>query len=291
MTTVEAILKQAKGMRPLSEAALRMIQLAGQPEHSLAQLAELVAADAALTASVLKVANSAAFRPEQPVTSLTMALSRLGDRIAIGIAIGTCASHLYDRELAGYESPGGALWRHSLRTAIAARELSAFCISPLNNATAYTAGLLHDLGKCVVSDYLKDNVAELMAYVDAQAHPDFLEAERSRLGTDHCEAGAALAGTWKLPEVLCEALRHHHAPMKAKAEHLRLVFAVHIADIVAMAVGDGTGIDSMRYPLDPAYAKLFSISATAFEKLTLRVQDEFDRIVNSLLHPDKQGAA
>ena len=286
--TVQGILAKVKHIQPLSQTLVRLLQLAGKEDHSMQEMTRIIACDNALTANVLKVVKSAAFAPREPITSLPMAVTRLGERLVVGIAVGSGASLHFSSALDGYDSRRGELWEHSLRTAIAAREFGRLAVSPMEVDQAYTGGLLHDLGKIILSDFLRqelagqtDNLAEELR--QHERHPDFLAVERRLLNTDHCEIGMALGREWRLPESLCAAMAWHHAPSKAPEEHRALVYCVHGGDFVAMLCGAGTGMDSLQYSMDKGFYAHFRLGPGAVERIMLTVQDEYKQTAGPML--------
>jgi putative nucleotidyltransferase with HDIG domain len=241
----------------------------------------IVDMDPVLTASVLRVVNSAALGLREPITSMGRALGYLGDKMVVGIALGSNANRVYGDPLDGYEAASGDLWRHSMLVAIAAREtarLTRQCVPP---DLAYTAGLLHDIGKPIVSAFVKEVAPDRLDAIREQHSTNYLESERDATGSDHAEVGALLATRWNLPEPLCEVVRHHHAPSEAKEEYRGLCFAVHLADIIAMMSGSGTGCDAMHYPIDAGYGAYLDISNSVLEKLMFMVALEFDKAISA----------
>lgn len=131
----------------LSPSASRLLQLSADPDHDLMDIISLVRTDANLTARVLKIVNSAAFGLVNHITSIDRAISYLGERIIVSIALGDCAGKLFDKELSGYEASAGSLWKHDLRAALASREVVLQSGVGISAELAFTAGLLHDIGK------------------------------------------------------------------------------------------------------------------------------------------------
>ena len=277
MSSVTEILEKARLTPLLSPSALTLMKLVATQTHSLQDVLHIAECDTALTANVLKVVNAPAFGLGRPVTSLARAVSFLGDKMVVGIAIGSCSQGVFSTPLRGYDSRAGELWLHSLRTAIAAREISGYATLPMSAETAFTAGILHDIGKSLISDYLTDRTPELLAALDSDEAIDFLAAERQLLGVDHCEVGAALAEHWSLPGELVTAIRLHHAPSAAEASRQPVTFAVHLGDIVAMLGGSSTGADALAYGLDPGFEAHFHLSPTDMENLLLTVSTQFER--------------
>ncbi len=266
----------------LSPSANRLLQLTAQEDHDLIDIVNLVKTDAKLTARVLKVVNSAAFGLLSNITSIDRAISYLGERIIVSIAIGDCAAKLFDKELAGYEATGGDLWRHDLRTAIAAREVVTQSDADISPDLAFTAGLLHDIGKALISDYLQGTAPAAIQMITTEDSGDYLAAEAAMVGFDHTQAGYELAKVWQLPEALVEVIRYHHQPSQATEANRALVYAVHLGDSIAMLGGFGTGSDSLQYRLDLAYTDYLTLSPNTLANVMLTVDTEFTKLQESL---------
>lgn len=165
----------------------------------------LVSEDPALSAHVLRLANSALFGCRRTVTDLLTALTLIGlDRLrALVLTYGV--RHLF-RPLARFPQCR-AIWQHSLATALLAADLSLDADSDM--MACYTAGLLHDLGRLVLLASAPDLYAALLEQADGPQHSCLLEQELFRL--THAEAGARVMRRYELPEALAEAaLLHHH---------------------------------------------------------------------------------
>jgi len=265
----------------LSASATQLLQTTTDPDHDLQSIVRIVKTDATLTARVLKVVNSAAFGLINEITTLDRAISYLGERLIVGIAIGDCASQLFNKDLQGYEAEHGSLWRHDLRTAIASREVVTQTGADINPDLAFTAGLLHDIGKALISDYLSGTAAEIIAKISAEQTSDYLSAEEEMIGFDHARAGHELALAWKLPAAIAEVIRFHHTPAAAQPEYRSLVYAVHLGDNIAMMGGCGTGADSMHYRLDTEYSEYLHLDSNTLASILLAVNEEFNKLERS----------
>jgi putative nucleotidyltransferase with HDIG domain len=275
VSPVEMITRRINQLPLLPTVLHRLLTLMGKENRSVQEVVAVVENDAILTARVLKVANSAAFSRGQLLMSLQRAIVHLGEKTVVGIAVGSCSPLIFDRPLEGYDSAAGELWDHCLRTAIATRELVQFSLRPVSPDLAFTAGLLHDVGKAVISEFLKGNTEYLLAFCDSGETKSFLEAERRLSGTDHAEVGCAIAHHWKLPEPLVAVIRDHHQPAVAPEDLQGLVYAVHTADLLAMMGGSGTGSDTLAYTLDPGYMHFLNLNQDKIDQLFLKVQEEF----------------
>jgi len=274
----------------LSPSASQLLQVNADPHCELEDVIAIVRYDAALTARVLKVVNSAAFGLVHPVESVDRAVSFLGGWMVVSIAVADSAARLFQKPLTGYEGERESLWRHDLFAAFAAREMARHGRTPVPAQTAFTAGLLHDIGKAIVSDFLRGTSGRVLNDISEGKMSDYLAAERQLLGAHHAEVGFELARSWGFPEVLQQAILLHHQPELADAEIRPLVYAVHLGDIVAMMGGCGTGSDSMQHHLATGYADCFDLCPQALEQVMLVAQMEFTKAEASLASAKEAGS-
>lgn len=276
MPSLVDIIKKVAQTPTLSESATLLIGLMSKSDYNTGDVARVIECDALLTAKVIEVANSSAFAPLQPITSIPRAVSHMGDKTVVGIALSSCASAVYDSELDGYESERGELWEHSLMTAIASREVAKISNGRVSPELAYTAGLLHDIGKSVISEFLGGTTRLIVERIDSGKNSDYLEAEREILKTDHCNIGFKLAKHWKLPLPLQAVVKYHHKPATAEHIYVPLAYVVHLGDALAMMSGSGTGADSMMYSIDKGYEKYVKISDDVLASILANTVEEFN---------------
>ena len=281
LTIEEVILEQCRRLPPLPQSVSQLMTLF-QRDHTIDEVVKVVQVDAAVTANLLKVVNSAAMGLNHQIGSPAQAVTYLGDKMVMGIAIAGSSGPIFEGSLEGYGGDAGALWAHDLYTAIMAREIANRESVAVNPEIAFTAGIMHDIGKAVVSQYLKTLSPRPELEVSDKEHPDFVAVEREKIGTDHCHVGSVLASKWRLPVPLREAIQYHHSPMEASEEHRRLAFVVHVADRIAMLAGQSTDADRLQYPLDAAFTEQLGITQDEFEPLMSRVEREFARVVGGM---------
>jgi len=270
-----------KAIKPLSPALVTLLGVTASAEHSLNDVLKVIQFDSVLTAKLLQAANSAAFRRSQEVESVSMAVTLLGERFVVGMAMDLCSDGFFEQPLAGYESAAGDLWRHSIKSALAARLVCRYARVPVDSNQAFTGGILHDIGKVVLSTFL-EGAARGMALAALEGHFSYLEAEREKLGGDHCEAGDALAVQWRLPACYRAVIAWHHSPDGAPEALVPLVYAVHLGDALAMMSGAGTGSDSLLYPLNPRHQDFFDLSSESVQRVLLDLENEFAMITDSM---------
>jgi putative nucleotidyltransferase with HDIG domain len=269
------ILGAVKSVPALSPGASQLLDVMGSGKYEISDIVKVIEADSALTANVLRVVNSASMGLRRELTTVNEAIAFLGDTKVIGIALASAGGDTYNAELTGYQGSRGDLGRHCLWVAIAARQLAHHTNGVVDKGVAFTAGLLHDIGKAVISDFMVDMVPKILATKQEIDEGDHLEAEMEVMGTDHAEVGQALATQWKMPQTLINSIAHHHRPSEAPEEGRAMAYVIHLADMLAMMTGIGTGLDDMQYELDPAYEKYVSVSSSELEGLSLDVQIDF----------------
>ncbi len=279
---LKRILERIETLPPISPHTLRIMQFAADPRFRIRDLADLVAQDVNLAATCLKLVNSACFGLRAPVSSIEKAVVYLGSRGILDLAASGGLSGVMSAPLEGYSGEPGDLWGHSLRTAIAS-VLAAGVVFPNEPAEAvYTAGLVHDIGKAVLSIFLSEHTGALRENLRGDSTCDFAALEKSLLSVDHTEAGDLLAGKWNLPPGIRSVIRWHHLPSAAPEPHRNLCLIVHIGDILAMMGGFGTGCDTLTYRIDPLAQEVFRSRGDRLAALLLDIDTEFNRAQEKL---------
>lgn len=278
----ETAIREAIAAMPLlSTATSRLLALRSQEECDRGELVSIVKHDSLLTAQVLKVVNSAAFQRSKEIISIEQAVNFLGEDMVISSAMSQAAGTIFGKKLDGYAAEEGELWRHDLKTAIAGKLLAELGKKPVNPDQAFTCGLLHDLGKAVISDFLKNTPKKIVTALELKKIPDYLAAEKALLGIDHAEAGYELCRKWNLPEPLPQVTRWHHQPGQAEPEYQPLCYVVHLADFIAMMSGSGTGADAFQYSIDKAYADFVYMDEIKLAGILANVEKEYTKVAKA----------
>lgn len=260
---------EIRHLAPMPASVARLVQLAFDPAAGVAEVAGVVQYDPALTANLLRWANSAWSGAENPVTSVRDAVVRLGLNQLLKLAVGNTVSQPMKRDLAAYALPENELWRHSLAAALAAENLPAFATQPVPAAT-FTAALIHDIGKLLLVRLLSPAaVAEIFRRIE-QDQLTYVAAEREVLGVDHAAVGGEIARVWSFPESLVFVISHHHDPEPLPDP---LLDAVQIANAVAKFVGVGLGLEQMHIRISPKVMQRVGLTYGRMEALCAAVKD------------------
>jgi putative nucleotidyltransferase with HDIG domain len=240
--TLNEVLQRVRRLPPLRAIVLEVLRSMEHPHANMAKLAAGISRDAVLSASTLRIVNSSFYGLPHKVESVQQAVMILGNSNLRGIIV---AAALVTDYALPQDGPLEVrrFWLHNFSCAVWARMLSRE--APLLADLAFTAGLLHDLGKLV----LALNYAELYAGIDRRAQAEGLAldvVERETLGFDHAAIGAELLAHWRLSERLVRAVAAHHSPPQPDEDAL-CALARNANQIAHQAEADDAGtLDRLR---------------------------------------------
>ncbi len=221
--------------------AVRLLQLISNENVSLREVIDLLRADPAFSAEMLRRANSALFGMASQINTLQQALVVLGLRRVRALTM-TVASGMYLNSALKIEELRRC-WRHTLACALLTEELAYAC--GVHEDVAYTAGLMHDVGRLGLLVAHPTEYANFLKRASQLAisgeNFDLLDYERQVFGLDHCAAGQTLSAQWNLPQELhIIAGRHHDTPMGGPADLLTFVYlGCRLADCLGFNVVEG----------------------------------------------------
>lgn len=270
--SLESLVAQVRDLPALSAVALRVMQIASDDDSSPRGIAQCISKDPSFAARVLKLANSAYYGLPRTVSTISEAVTLLGNRTVRNMAIMAATQDTLGRAVTGYELGAGDLWRHALASAMTAQMLAEE-IRYADPEAAFVAGLLHDVGKVVLGLHVEEAIAPIQQWMQ-ENDGTFIEAERAILGFDHAEVGGRVALHWNLPLALAQAIAWHHQPVQ-NGQLVMLVALVHVANAICLTAGIGLGADGLRT----------CISTEALEALHLteaQVEKTLDRLVTQV---------
>lgn len=259
---------------PLPSIVVKLLQASRDPNASVRDMVELIRLDPSLTAKVLRLCNSAYFGLPRKISSIQEALVYIGTDTLVNFILAGCLSAYYEQAQDGYGMVAGSLWRHSVGCAIAAQHLSPHA-DDLMRSEAFTAGLLHDVGKIILNAYVRDEFRKIKEIVRTRGLP-FEQAEREVLGFSHTDAGAELARSWNLPDSLVDAIAHHQAPRDASTAP-RLVSQVHLGNILCVSFGIGVGSEGLAYSFDPVSLENVQMEVNELYKRAIDVRTAYNK--------------
>lgn len=242
MLTIEQVVKAVQQVPSLSAVVAEILASFDKQNLDLDDLAQKLNQDQGLTARLLRVANSPFYGMSGKIGSVNEALVVLGfHNVRSLVSAAGIISQFSESENNGLDRVG--FWQHGIATAVCAQVLAKD--AGQNQALAFTAGLLHDIGKLVLDAYFCDNFRQTLAH-QAAKDTNLIEAEHAVLGVDHSAVGFELAKRWKFPAAIQMAIRDHHQPERESAT---LTDLVHVANVFAHALDIGNAGYDMVPPL------------------------------------------
>ncbi len=202
------ILQKFDKLATLPSVASALMRMAAEENVEVEEVSRLIETDPSTAARLLKVVNSAYSGLQGRVSSVNRAVVMLGVNGVRNVLLSMQVVDVFGREVMDRSSAIFEFWKHCLAVA-SASELVAENTGGVLPEDAFTAGLLHDIGKIALYSLAREDYLELIDEI-TKSGEDISEAERSRFGTSHVEAGRRLAEKWALPEAICRAISDHH---------------------------------------------------------------------------------
>jgi len=197
-----------------------------------------------ISARTLHLCNSAMFAGKIKVDTLNDAVILLGQSLLLNIIISVSIKKYFNQSESGYSLCKGGLYHHAVGTAVVSERIAKKTGSSITPDIAYTAGLLHDIGKVILDQFASS--IQPMFYRDAPAEDrNILNLEKKIFRTDHCRIGEMLCRKWNLPDNLAEVVLNHHNPEKSE-EYKELTSIVYVADILMSSFYSGLELEKIN---------------------------------------------
>ncbi len=271
-----AAVPRLRELPPLPQVVLDLQAALAKEDVSLDDVAETVSHDQALAAKTLRIANCSFYGVPNRVVSIRQAIGILGLRSVSTLVLAAAVSDRFPRiACAGFDL--GCYWRHSVAVALCSREIARRV--RLDTDAAFTAGLLHDLGRLVMASQMPQQLEHVYELRSERDVP-MLEAEREGLGPDHTQLGAEVALRWRFGSEIVNAMRLHHEP--AAAPSATIVDVVHVADNVAHALNLAQDPAEIVPPLDAAAWNRIGLSQDQWFAIFGNTEAELDGLCEAL---------
>jgi putative nucleotidyltransferase with HDIG domain len=239
--TLEQIVQSVQDLPSMPAIVMELLSSIEQEDIDISVLAKKVSYDQALTARTLRLVNSSSYGLQVKVTTIQQAITYLGFQTTRNLITAAALTGCFPSGVCpGFNDK--AFWRHSIATAVCARALARRI--RFNQDVAFTAGLLHDIGRLVLVSADPQAYGEVVA-MRARKDLEWQDAEQAVLGVDHVAAGVALAGQWNFSDTMRQAIAYHHTPETPGAGFLAAI--VHIANAIVHAL-DIAGEENERVP-------------------------------------------
>ena len=232
-----------ESLQPIPQVALKILRMINEDQYDLPALSDEIRKDQVLSARTLRLCNSVYYSNRNKIESLDHALVYLGQKLLVKFVISAAVNTFYSQVGMGYSLCKGGLYHHAIGTAIIAEKIAAKT-QAVNPSLAYMAGLLHDIGKVVLDQYIQGAFPLFYRQLHEE-DTNFSEAEKTILGFDHCDIGTNLAQQWSLPESVMETIAFHHKPENA-INYKALAHLVYLADLLMSRFHTGLEIERLN---------------------------------------------
>ncbi|PID79735.1 HD family phosphohydrolase [bacterium DOLZORAL124_64_63] len=269
-TQLQKIIMSTRDLPAMPEVASKVLELSSDPNTSAQMLQQVIADDQAMTARILKIANSAMYSCSRKIKTLTEAIVMLGFNSIRSLVVTSAARNLYSTRNSRSGLKERLLWEHSVGAGFACRLLAQKRVPALVEE-AFLAGLMHDIGKLVLNLHVPERFDEIVQTVYNQGLP-FHETEQRTLGFSHAEVGALLINKWKLSPALEDVIRNHHNP-EALSPDNQLLLYLDLANKICRQMGigfiDEPDTDLVNCPAN----QLLGFTQDVFDETTTLLQE------------------
>ena len=274
--TYDDVVHNLDDLPSLPAVVMELLNSIDEDDADISVLARKVSHDQALTAKTLRLVNSSLYGLQVRVTTIQQAITYLGFQttrnLITAAAVTGCFTH---GQCEGFDDK--AFWRHSIGTAACAKVLARQM--RLNQDYAFTAGLLHDIGRLVLVTCFPQQFQRVLAY--RAAHDCYmLDAERAVLGIDHVDTGLALAEHWNFSDTMKLAIGGHHAPDTPGAGFLATI--IHVADATVHALDLTQAADDLVPPVSMLAWSALGLDETAYLHLLQETELHYKEIAMAL---------
>lgn len=282
---IQELIDNANALISLPEVALRVNEIANNPNSTTEDMATLLSQDPALVVRLLRIANSPYYGLSKEIETINHAVAVLGTNKIRDLVLSSSASDAFDgipNNLITMQD----FWHHSLYCGLLAQILAKKS-KKANADSIFIAGLLHDIGQLLMFNQLPAKSHEvIILLMEGSEELDTFEAERHIFGFDHMQVGAALIKSWHLPPLLEECVGFHHEPQNAKLFPAEVAL-INIANAVAvMAEFNSMDEDDEIPMIHPSSWDLAGLSKADLPDAIEKAQKEIKE-VEAVLFPEK----
>ena len=274
MKIVDRILKSINTIPAFPATGNKVAQLLTKPDYSVNEVANVIKFDPSITANILKMANSAYFGSRHKISNINDAVVYLGQQNLLRAIQTAGVSKYYKKGAPGYFDKVTDLWEHSVAVALMSQIISKK-ITGEEDTTLYTAALLHDVGKIIMGEFVRDSLAKISGLVSTQ-NISFLDAEEIVIGINHADLGGKIAAYWKFPIEIRDAISFHHRPDLLEKEEKMMPWIVYMADQACLMLGVGGGVDGLSYRAVSQVLKKFNLRMKDLEMSMVLLTDDLN---------------
>ena len=268
-----------KSLASLPDVCVKINQMADDPNTSTNDIKKVIETDAALSAKLLQIANSAYFGHAMRIDDLNRAIMLIGTQ-GLRDLVWAMSSISTFSKLNANNVDMRKFWEHSLYTGLVAKILSKKC-HVINQDRLFLCGLLHDIGHLALYQVMPEEME--VSFLRAKENEErLIVAEKNVLGFTHPAVSYGLLKMWKLPDSICQSVAYHHQPGKCDAYRLDASI-VHLADNIAKMAGKGSNYIENQIHIDPNAWQITGLSDKIIDSVMQISNEQYAEAVSVYL--------
>lgn len=273
LASLEIRIARNENLPVLSQSVSTVLKMVDNPNIGARNIESAIEKDPAITAKVLKVANSA-YYGGMDIPTVGRAVQFLGLNSIRSLVVGIAFRQMISDPAETPNFNKVEFWRHSLAVAVAARILGKLKL-PFKAEELYCAGMMHDVGMLVMDRFMSREFQSALDLCRDSGRPLF-EVEREIQGYDHAEIGGLLAEKWSLSKIINHAIRYHHNPT-LDGDFYETTCVIAVADVVAHQCGFTNNVDNATYEVDEETAEAIGLDTQQLDTIKTIVVSEVTR--------------
>lgn len=268
---VDEILQDVNKLPAISAVVSKVLEKLQKPDVNIADLAQEISKDPAITANVIKLSNSAYYRASKPIRTVQEALMTLGIKTVKEIVLLTAAKGILSQDLNSYQLDAAQLWTSSLLVAELSSKIVQHKKLKIDKDLAFTSGLLCSVGKIVLAQFFSPVMMQIKTDLKDNQEP-FPNLEKKYFGYTHMEVSENLLKRWNFPQELTEVVANYLTPENSKNNPV-LTSVVHIASILIVVSGIGIDIGGESVPISPFALSQTGVTEADIETYFVHIPD------------------
>jgi putative nucleotidyltransferase with HDIG domain len=268
---IRSIAGKISGLPTLPTVISKMIELVDNPRTDTKTLAKLISHDQSLTARILKLANSAYYGFSREISTVDTAIIVMGFNAVkeMGLSLSVFDTFKNIGSIDSFDV--NKYWEHSVACGVAAKHMAKEFHLP-EPGEVFVAGLLHDIGKMIIIQYLPNEFNEINSLM-VEKDIDYSEAELEVIGITHGEIGALIAERWHLPKRISTCIRHHHTPQNAP-NYTQEAAVIELSDMICHRVRIGNDNHRLSYEPEEEIVALLGDNVSFTNDDIISIQEE-----------------
>ncbi|PJZ43877.1 HDOD domain-containing protein [Leptospira brenneri] len=268
---VDEVLQDVNKLPAISAVVSKVLEKLQKPDVNIADLAQEISKDPAITANVIKLSNSAYYRASKPIRTVQEALMTLGIKTVKEIVLLTAAKGILSQDLNSYQLEAAQLWTSSLLVAELSSKIVQHKKLKIDKDLAFTSGLLCSVGKIVLAQFFSPVMMQIKTDLKDNQEP-FPVLEKKYFGYTHMEVSENLLKRWNFPLELTDVVANYLTPENSKSNPL-LTSVVHIASILIVVSGIGIDIGGESVPISPFALSQTGVTEADIETYFVHIPD------------------